>query len=184
MIRYVCQIPFEHWKCIIECCHMISSGPDIILVCAFSWTSDDTLFLLFLSRVTWGSGTGLYAFIFQIYIFGNFSLLAVKCWLLISWKNYRFLLGSLVGVHLGMPLKYAPSGSALVTGFDYGVIFIWVPSCFTSWILFWPNSLTGSLWGTAGGFDFLNILARVFNAYLCPCPNFTKGLEGAGFCSA
>ena len=61
-----------------------------------------------------------------------------------------------------------------MTGFYCGVLFIWVPSWFTYWSLFSLTSLTGTLGGTAGGFAFLNILARFFNASLCPFPNFTK----------
>ena len=81
---------------------------------------------------------------------------------------------------------YAPTigtlrGFVLVTGFYCGVIFIWVPSWFISWGFFWTTSLTGILRGTAGGFAFLNITARVFNASLFPCPNFTKGIAGSVF---
>ena len=84
---------------------------------------------------------------------------------------------------------YAPTigtlrGYALVTGFDGCALFIWVPSWVIYWSFLWPNSLTGTLGGTAGGFAFLDISAMVFNASLCPCPYFTKGLEGDGFCSA
>ena len=71
-----------------------------------------------------------------------------------------------------------------MNGFDCGAIFIWVTSWFTSWSFFWLTSLTVTLGGTAGGFDFLNISARVLNAYLCPFPNFTKGIAGAGLCGA
>ena len=48
-------------------------------------------------------------------------------------------------------------GSALVIGFDYGVILILVPSWFTSWSFFWLTYMTGTFGGTAGGFAFLNI---------------------------
>ena len=75
-------------------------------------------------------------------------------------------------------------GSTLVTGFDCGLLFSWVTYWFIYWSFLWPTSLTGTLRGTYGGFDFMNILARVFNASLCPCPNFTKGLASSGFCSA
>ena len=50
--------------------------------------------------------------------------------------------------------------------------------------MFWPTSLTGTLEGSAGGFTFLNISAKVFNDSLCPFPKFSKELAGAGFCSA
>ena len=63
---------------------MIDFGPGIILVCDFYCPSDNTLFLLFFSGVTRVSGTGVYAFIFLNIIFGNVSLLEVKCWLLMG----------------------------------------------------------------------------------------------------
>ena len=71
-----------------------------------------------------------------------------------------------------------------MNGFDCGACFIWVSSWFTSWSFFWPTYLTSALGGPAGGFDFLNISARVFNDSLCPLPIFTIGLSGAGFYSA
>ena len=52
------------------------------------------------------------------------------------------------------------------------------------WSLLWPTSLSGTLGGTAGGCDFLNISARVFNAYFFPFLNFTNGIVGAGLCNA
>ena len=42
-----CHILCEHLRCILEFCHMIYSGPGIILVSAFSYPSYDTIFLLF-----------------------------------------------------------------------------------------------------------------------------------------
>ena len=87
---------------------MIYSGPGIILVCAFSCPSDNTIFLFFPSGVIWGNGTGVSAFIFPIIFFGDFSLLPVKYWLLIGWKYYQIFIGSLVGVHTGMLLQYTP----------------------------------------------------------------------------
>ena len=68
--------------------------------------------------------------------------------------------------------------------FDYGALFIWVPSWITYWSFFWRTPLTGTLGGTAGGFAFLNISVRVFNAYLWSFPNLTRVLAGAGFFSA
>ena len=119
--------------------------------------------------------------------FGNFSLfgVTVKCWLLIGWKNYRFF-AWFIGWNsygyastIGTIICYV-----LVIGFDWGALFIWVPSWFISWNLFWPTSLTGTLGGTAGGFAFMNILARVFNETFCTFNNFTKGIAGDGLCSA
>ena len=69
----VCHILFEHLRCILECCHMIYFGPGIILVCAFSCYSYDTLFLLFFSLVTCGNSTGVSAFIFPNLIFVIFN---------------------------------------------------------------------------------------------------------------
>ena len=68
--------------------------------------------------------------------------------------------------------------------FDCSDPFIWITYWFISWSLFWPTSLTVTLGGTAGGFPFINISARVFNASLCPLTNFTKGIDGAVLCSA
>ena len=108
---YVFHIPFDHLRCILECCHMNYFRTGIILMCNFSWPSDYTILLLFFSRITWDIGSGISSFIFPNLIIGNFSLLGatVKCWLLIGWKNIVIFLGSLVGVHLVMPQKYAPS---------------------------------------------------------------------------
>ena len=112
-------------------------------------------------------------------IFGNFHFLVYLLnpgfWLaeknqLFDWfagwssSGYAYTIGTL-------------RGSALVIGFDCGALFIWVPSWFTSWSFFWPTSLTGTLGGTAGGVAFLNISAGVYNSSLCPCPNYTKGMQ-------
>ena len=74
-------------------------------------------------------------------------------------------------------------GSSSVTGFDRDALFIWGLSWFTSLSFFWTTSLTGTLGGTAGGLDFMNISPRVSNDSLCHSPNFTKVLAGAGFYS-
>ena len=92
-----------------------------------------------------------------------------KTWLLIGWKIYIGFFAWFTGWIL---YGYAPTivtlrGSALVNGFDCGVLFIWFPSWFITWSFFWPTSLTGTLGGTAGGFAFLNISARVSDASLC-----------------
>ena len=68
----VCNILFEHLRCILECCHMIYFGPGIVLVCDFYCPPDVTLFLFF-SGITWGSGSGASAFIFPNLISGHFS---------------------------------------------------------------------------------------------------------------
>ena len=88
-----------------------------------------------------------------------------------SSSGYEYTIGTLIG-------------SALVIGSDCGDILIWVPSWFTYWSFFWPTSLTDNLVGTAGGFAFLNISSRVFNASLFPWHNYTKGLVVTGLCSA
>ena len=75
-------------------------------------------------------------------------------------------------------------GSTLVNVFDWGTLFIWVPCWFTCWIFFSTTSLTGTLGCTAGGFVLLSIFARVLNSSFCPLPILTRGLAGAGFCSA
>ena len=75
---------FEHLRFILECCHMIYFGPAIILVCTFSCPSDDISFLFFFYGFTLGSGTGVSIFTFLNYVFDQFSLVAVKCWLVIS----------------------------------------------------------------------------------------------------
>ena len=105
-------------------------------------------------------------FYFSNLIFGHFSLfgVTVKCWLLVGKKNHFFAwfagwsssgYASTIGTLRGY---------ALVIVFNCGAIFIWVPSWFTSWDFFWPTSLAVTLGGTAGRFDFLDILARVFSA--------------------
>ena len=48
----------------------------------------------------------------------------------------------------------------------------------------WTTYLTGTLGGTSGGLEFLNIFARVPNASLCPFPSLTSGLAGDIFWSA
>ena len=121
---------------------------------------------------------------FQITFYGKFSLLAVKCWILIGWKIIGFLLGSLVGVHLGMPLQYSPSDvlhwwmDLIKVSFSFGFLpgsFLRVSFCLPpDWH---PRSY---YWG----FSFLNISDRVFNASLFPCTNFNKGLAGSRFYSA
>ena len=85
----VCNIIFEHLSFILECSHMIYSGPGIILVCEFYRPSDVTLLLLFFSGITRVSGSGASNFIISNLIFGNFSLfgVTVKYWLLIDWKR-------------------------------------------------------------------------------------------------
>ena len=75
-------------------------------------------------------------------------------------------------------------GSALVNGFDWGAIFIWVPCWFTSWSFFWNTSLSITLGGTDGGFDFMDISSRVINTYLCTFPIANRRLAGDGLCSA
>ena len=75
-------------------------------------------------------------------------------------------------------------GSALVNGFDWGAIFIWVPSWFTSWSFLWTTYLTGTLRGTAGRVAFMNIYTRVLNTYLCTFPIANRRLAGDGLCSA
>ena len=71
-----------------------------------------------------------------------------------------------------------------MTGFDWDAIFICFLSWLTSFSFSWTTSLTGTLEGNAGGLDFLNISARVFNASVFPFPNLTSGLSGAGLYSA
>ena len=65
--------------------------------------------------------------------------------------------------------------------FDCGALLIWAPSWFTSWSLFSPTSMAGTLGGTAGRFDSLNISARVLNVSLFPFPSLTIGIAGTGF---
>ena len=50
----VCRVHLKHFRCILECCHMIDSGPGIILVCAFSWHSDVTILPIFPPKVSHG----------------------------------------------------------------------------------------------------------------------------------
>ena len=90
-----------------------------------------------------------------------------------GWSSYGY--ASIIGT-----LK----GAALVNGFYCCTVFIWVSSWITSWTFFWPTSLSGTFEGTAGGFDFLNISAWVFNASLCQFPNLTRNIAGAVFWSA
>ena len=102
----VYHIHFENFRYILECCHMVGSRPGIMLMCAFSYPSDFTFSLFFSSVITWGSVAGVPTFVFQIsfwkiLIFG----VTVKSWLLIGWTFFVLLLGSLVEVHLGMPLQ-------------------------------------------------------------------------------
>ena len=65
-----------------------------------------------------------------------------------------------------------------MTGFDRDALFIWGLSWFTSLSFFWATSLTGTLGGTAGGMDFLNISDKVFNYSLWPFTSFTSGISG------
>ena len=84
MLLMCLSYPFEHLRCILECCHMLYSGPGIIIVYAFSCPSDVNFFLLFFSGITWGRGTGVSTFIFQmsfVVIFTIFGV-TVKSWLI------------------------------------------------------------------------------------------------------
>ena len=164
---------------------MVYFVPGIILVCSISFPSNETFSCCFFSGVTWVSGSGVFAFIFQISFFVIFFFnrwMMASDWLkkiigffawFTGWSSYGYV--STIGT-----LR----GSALVIVFDCSVLFVWVYSWFISWSFFWPTSLTGTLGGTTGGFAFLGVLVRAFGAYLCPCPNFTKGLADSGLCSA
>ena len=102
----VCHIHFEDWRWILECCHMVDSWPGIIFVCASSCRYNVIFPCVFSSDIKWGSGTDVSNFIFSNPIFGYLSIfgVTVKSWLLIGWTKSIFLLGLLVGVHMGMPL--------------------------------------------------------------------------------
>ena len=70
-------------------------------------------------------------------------------------KNYRFFAWFTGWSSFGYACTIGNfGGSVLVTGFDWGVIFILVPSWLIYWSLFWPTSLTGTLGGTARGLLF------------------------------
>ena len=62
-----------------------------------------------------------------------------------------------------------------MNGFDWGALFIWVPSWFTSWSFFWTTFLTGTLVGTAGG-----VLFRILplGSSIPPCVHYLVLLEG------
>ena len=97
--------------CILECCHMVESWPSIILMCAFYCHYDVTSPLFLTSGFTLGCGSGVFSFIFPNIIIGYFPIfgVTVKSWLLIDWKKIIvFLLGSLVGFNIGMPLQQSP----------------------------------------------------------------------------
>ena len=68
--------------------------------------------------------------------------------------------------------------------FDWDELFIWVLSWFNCWSFSWYAPLTGTLGGTTGGVDFLNISDRDINDYLCDFPSLASGIDGAGFCIA
>ena len=68
--------------------------------------------------------------------------------------------------------------------FDWDTLLIWALSWLISLGFSCAISLTGTLRGIAGGMDFLNISARVLNAYLCPFPSLDIKIARAGFCSA
>ena len=166
---------------------MIYSGSGIILVCAFSCPFDVTFSLLFSLWYQMGKWYWCICLYFLNLIFGNFPLfgVTVKSWLLIGWKNYRFFSWFISWISSDYNSTIGTlGGSELVIRFDYGAIFIWVPSWFIYWNFFWPASLTVTLGGTAGGFNFLNTSVRVFNASLFTLPNFTNRLAGSVLCSA
>ena len=151
----VYHILFEHLRCILECCHMIYFGPGIILVCAFSCPSNDTIFLFF-SLGSHGAVVLVYPLLFlqiSFLVIFHFQQLNAGFWF--AENIYHFFAWFTGWSSSG----YAPTigtlrGSALVTGFDCGVFFIWVPSWFISWSFFWTTSLAGTLGGTAGVFIF------------------------------
>ena len=51
-------------------------------------------------------------------------------------------------------------------------------------VLLGTPPLTGTLGGTAGGVDFLNIFTRDHNAYLCAFTALASGIAGSIFYSA
>ena len=71
-----------------------------------------------------------------------------------------------------------------MTGFYWDAIFIWVISWFACWSFSWYAPLTGTLGGTSGGGDFLNISTRDHSASLCAFPSLNSSIAGAGLCIA
>ena len=88
----VCHIYFEHFRCILECCHMFDFVPGIILVCAFSCPSDVTFYLYFLLRGhmwQWYWCIRFYYFKSRVWPFSIFGV-TVKSWFLVGWGKIEF----------------------------------------------------------------------------------------------
>ena len=62
-----------------------------------------------------------------------------------------------------------------MTGFYWDAIFIWVISWFACWSFSWYAPLTGTLGGTSGGGDFLNVLIGIS---IPPCVSFLVLIMG------
>ena len=169
--RFFCNFLFEHLRCILECCHMLYFRPSILIVCDFYCPSGVTFSLLFSLWYHMGICFWCICFYFSNLIFWYFSIFGIidKSQLLIGWENCCFLDWFTGWSSSGYVSTIGNlRGSEFLTGFDYKLLFIWVPSWFTDWSFFWPTTLTGTLGDNSGGFVYLNICDRFFNSSLCP----------------
>ena len=105
----------------------------------------------------------------SILVFGYFSFfgVTVKFLLMVGRKSDRFFSGFTGWSSSGyISTIDVIRGSSLVTVFNWNSLLIWDISWFSPLSFSWTISLIGTLGGTVGGLDFLNILARVPNASL------------------
>ena len=95
-------------------------------------------------------------FFFQIFFLDIVPFSWCNCWIF-AWL--KILIGGFAGCngwssYSCFPMIVTLRCSLLVNGFYWDSIFIWVLSWFTCLSLSWNDPLTGTLGGTAEGFDF------------------------------